>query len=210
VTTSRPVHRAPRARRRSCASLGCAVDRRGKAGRPAADNGDIVFGSACAGLQAEAIGEIAHVGPLDHRSIREPHHRTIVGRWTRSGPERRQLRRIRREPIEGNLVARQKPAQVAARRIPAVTDQRHARLLRLGRDALEPSHALARQRADLLGDVLRHCRDGVILLHIDTHHARRFDGAISPGNGVPRASGTSQRSRPGRASRAGVRSRRTS
>jgi len=62
-----------------------------------------------------------------------------------------------------------------------VTDQRHARLLRLGRDALQPAHALARQRADLLRDLLRHRRDGVILLHVDTHHARGFGGAISAG-----------------------------
>jgi hypothetical protein len=61
-----------------------------------------------------------------------------------------------------------------------VTDQCHARLLRFGGDALETSYSLARKRADLLGDVLRHCCDGVILLNIDTHHARRFDGAISP------------------------------
>ena len=161
-------------------SLGCAVDGRGKAGRPTADNGDIVFGSACAGLKAEAICEIAHFGPLDDRSVREPHHGTIVGRWTRSGPIRRQFRRIRRQPIERNLVARQKPTQVAASGIPAVTDQCHARLMRFGGDALEPSYSLARERADLLGDVLRHCRDRVILLNIDSHHARRFGGAISP------------------------------
>ena len=65
--------------------------------------------------------------------------------------------------------------------IPAMTDQCHARLLRFGGDALQPAHSLARQRADLLRDVLRHCRDGVILLNVDPHHARRFGGAISPG-----------------------------
>src|SRR6185295_19586432 len=62
-----------------------------------------------------------------------------------------------------------------------MSDQCHSRFLRFGGDALEPSQSLARKRADLLSDVLRHCRDGVILLDIDTHHARRLGGPISPG-----------------------------
>jgi hypothetical protein len=39
-----------------------------------------------------------------------------------------------------------------------VTDYHHARLVRFGSNALEPSHALARKRTDLSRDVLRYRR----------------------------------------------------
>ena len=57
--------------------------------------------------------------------------------------------RVGRHPVEADLVAREEPAQGAARRVPAMTDHGHARLGRLGGDALQPADALARQRADL-------------------------------------------------------------
>ena len=84
-----------------------------------------------------------------------------------------------------------------------MTDQRHARLRRFGGDALQPSHPLARKRADLQGDVLRDRRDGVVLLDIDAHHARRLGGAISARETACRGrSAPHRRSCPGRASRA--------
>ena len=165
--------------------LGCAVDGGRKAGRPATDDHDVVFVRAGAGLQAEAIRQIAHLGPNEQLSVREPEHRKLAVRWTGAGPDRRELRRIGRHPAEGNLVAREKPAQVAARRVPAVADDRHARRGRLGGDALEPSHPLARQRAHLERDVLRDRRDRVVLLRIDPDHARRLHGTVSAGKRRP-------------------------
>ena len=131
------------------------------------------------------IRQIAHLGPNEHLSVREPEHRKIAVRWTGPGPDRRQLRRIGRHPVEGDLVASEKPAHVAARRVPAVADDRHARRGRFGGDALEPSHPLARQRAHLQGDVRRDRRDRVVLLRIDPHHARRLDGTVSAGKRRP-------------------------
>ena len=47
-----------------------------------------------------------------------------------------------------------KRRKVGACRVPALAHQYHARLARFVRDALEPSNALARERADLQGDRL--------------------------------------------------------
>jgi hypothetical protein len=140
-------------------------------GRTTADNRDVVFSGACAGLKAEVICNVAQLGPNELLPVGEPQHRAIAIRWASSGPKRRQLRRIGRQPVEGDLVARQKPAQVTACSVPAVTDYHHARLVRFGSNALEPSHALARKRTDLSRDVLRYCRGCVVLLKINLHHA---------------------------------------
>ena len=64
-------------------------------------------------------------------------------------------------------------------RVPAVTDHRYARLGRLGRDALQPSDALACERADLRYDLGRLRRNGVVLLGIHTEDARGFGRPVS-------------------------------
>ena len=58
------------------------INRRGEAGRPATDNRYIVFAEAGTGLQAEAICDIAHFGPIEHSSIGESQHRAVAIRRT--------------------------------------------------------------------------------------------------------------------------------
>ena len=134
-------------------SLGRAVHGRREAGRPAADDDGVVLGKTCARLQAKALGEVARRGSTEQRPVGQPQHRAIVVRRASPGPARRQFRRIGRHPVIGDLVAREELAQRAAGGVPAVADHRHARLGRLGRDALQPADALARERADLHGDL---------------------------------------------------------
>ena len=78
-------------------------------------------------------------------------------------------RRLRRQPMERNLVARQKPAQAAGRSVPTVTDQCYAWSVRFRGNALKSPHPFARKCANLHGNVLRRCRDHVIFLEFDTH-----------------------------------------
>jgi hypothetical protein len=66
-----------------------------------------------------------------------------------------------------------------------VSDDYHARRGRFGRDALEPSYPLARQRAHLQGHVVRDRRDRVVLLRIDPHHARHLHRTVSAGKRGP-------------------------
>src|SRR4051794_36338391 len=65
-------------------------------------------------------------------------------------------------------------------------DQRYTRLMRLGGDSLQSAQSLAGKCVDLLGDVLRDCGNGVILLDLDPHHARCFGRAIAPGERCPK------------------------
>ena len=88
-----------------------------------------------------------------------------------AGDVEKELGRIGHEPAEGDLVAREKAAQVTAGGVPALTDERHARRGCRGGDALQPADALACERRDLERDLLRYGRDGVVLLHVDAHHA---------------------------------------
>ena len=131
-------------------------------------------------MQTEQIGNVAHLGLREHLAVGEAEHGAVGLLRARARPERRQLLRIRRQPIEGDLVARQEPAQVAAGAVPAVADKRRARRGRLISDALQPADALARQRADLEGELFGDGRHGVVLLDIDPHHAGRLRRAISP------------------------------
>src|SRR5438067_6505432 len=78
-----------------------------------------------------------------------------------------------------DLVAREELAQLDAGGVPAVTDHRHARLVRLGSNSLEPSHALARECTHFERDLRRYGGNGVILLSIHAHHARSFRGSIA-------------------------------
>src|SRR5436190_9030398 len=78
-----------------------------------------------------------------------------------------------------DLVAREELAQRDTGGIPAVTDHRYARLVRLGRNSLEPSHAFARERTHFERDLRRYGGNGVILLSIHAHHARGFRGSIA-------------------------------
>jgi hypothetical protein len=161
-------------------TLGCAIDRRREAGRSAANDGNIVFPGARAGLEPQAIGKIAHVGSFDHLPVRQLCNGAVNGRTLQGGPKGLAIRRIGRQPVEGNLVARQKPAQITAFRVPAMPDQCDARLWRFRGDALQPGQSLAGQRADLLGHVLRDRRDGEVLLDFQPHHARWLGSPITP------------------------------
>src|SRR5437899_177042 len=78
-----------------------------------------------------------------------------------------------------DLVAREELAQLDAGGVPAVTDHRYARLVRLGSNSLEPSHALARERTHFERDLRRHGSDCVILLSIHAHYARGLRGSIA-------------------------------
>ena len=63
---------------------------------------------------------------------------------------------------------------LAAGVVPAVTDHGDTRLGRLGRDALHPADALARQRGDLQGNLGRCRRDRVVLPDLHAYDARGF------------------------------------
>ncbi len=156
----------------------CAVDRGRKTCRSTAYNRHIVFARAGTGLQTQVICNVADLRPDQHLTVGEPKHGAIALLRAWSGPKRRQFLRIRRQPSEGDLIARQKPAQVAAGAVPAIADQCHTRLGRLVSNALETANALARQSADLEREIIRDCRDRVVLLDIHAHHARRFRSAI--------------------------------
>ena len=85
------------------------------------------------------------------------------------------------DPVVGDLVAREKAPQVAAARVPAVAEDRDLRPWAPARDALQAADALARERADLFGDLGRRRGDGVVMLRLDAHDARRLGGAIAAG-----------------------------
>ena len=125
-------------------------------------------------MEAEEPGEVARRGPDEQRPVGQPQHGESVFRRARSGPTRRQVGRVGRQPFVGDLVAREEPAQLAARRVPAVPDHRHARRGRLGGDALEPPDALARERTDLHGDLRQRRRGGVVLPGLHAHDPRGF------------------------------------
>ena len=131
--------------------FGCAVDRRRKAGRPAADDRDVVFGGAWRGSAGR--GDWRDRAP---RAARSPLRPRAAPRDRRRPADAFRARAVESSGASG--VSQLKEIWLRARNrrrsphagIPAVTDQRHARLLRLGGDALQPADALARQRADLL------------------------------------------------------------
>src|SRR5581483_5148243 len=91
-----------------------AVHGGGEARRAAADDRDVVLALAGAGRESEANGELAHAGPRDDRAVRQPEHREIRIRGKRPFPSVGELRRIRQQPLERDLVAREKPPDVAA------------------------------------------------------------------------------------------------
>ena len=128
--------------------FGRTINSRGQAGRSPANDRDVVFGSARAGLKTETICNIPQFWPNDVLSVGEPRNRPIVVRAC-SGPKVRQLRRVGRQPGEGNLVARQKSSQVTASLVPTLTDHCDARLMWFGGDALKPSQSLPSERSDL-------------------------------------------------------------
>src|SRR5258706_7499512 len=78
-----------------------------------------------------------------------------------------------------DLVAREELAQRNEAGVPAVADHDHARLGRLCGSSLQPSHALARERAHLERDLRRYGSDRVILRGIHAHHARGLRGSIA-------------------------------
>jgi hypothetical protein len=109
-----------------------------------------------------------------------------------------------------DLVAREEAAHVAARRIPAIAEQRDLRLRRLHRHALQAADALAGEGAELFRDLGRGGGDREVVLRLDAHHPRRLRGPVGAGNGVANASGTSPKIWPACASRACARRRRRS
>ena len=90
-----------------------------EAGRPAADDDRVVLGKARTRLQAQTLGKVARRGSTEQRPVGQAQHGAIVVRRARSGPARRQFRRVGRHPVEGDLVAREELAQGDCRRRPS-------------------------------------------------------------------------------------------
>ena len=124
-----------------------------------------------------------------------PGNRSSVGGG--SGPARRQLGRVGRQPVEWKSGCARGTGATSRRRRPSGADHHHARLGRLGRDALQPSDAArapARppSRRRPATTPRRRSTAGV-----DAQHARRLRSAVAAGNVVPSAIGTSPKIVPG-------------
>ena len=120
--------------------------------------------------------------PDDGLAADDPDHRQVALGGQRAAPLVDSVRRLGREPLEGDLVAIEEAAQARAVCVPLVPDDRGARRRRRRGEPLQAprsAHAMARELADLLGDLGRHRRDGVVVVRLDAHHARPFDGPES-------------------------------
>ena len=155
-------------------SLRCSVHRRGKTPRAGAHDDRVVLGCERLRLESQQLRDPSKLG-LHHRfSADDADRRKVVVAGDGAAPVLGHVRVVRFEPLERDLVAMEEPA------MPLLSDHERARRGRLGRDALQPArpaHSLAREPADLLGDVRRDRRDSVVVLRIDSHDARRLGGA---------------------------------
>ena len=124
-----------------------AVHGGGEAGRPAADDDRVVLRGGGARLQPEQLGDVA--AAAGRTSVVPPPARSAGSRSSGgSAPPQRSAAsaRVRRQPVERDLVALEEAAQVGAGGVPALPDARRARLRRLGGDALA-GRRCARARA---------------------------------------------------------------
>jgi len=158
-----------RARRRSCAALRCAVDRGGKPGGAATDDRDVYSSELALVWRPRRLARSRTSG----RTISCPSASRSAGSvgWAAAGPDRRQLGRIGHEPAEGDLVRARKRRRSPTRR-PALADDRTPAARAARRRCFAARRCARRASArDPQRDLRRHRRDGVVLLHVDAHHA---------------------------------------
>ena len=161
-------------------SFGRAVHRRREAGRPAADDHGVVFVEARARLQAEKLGEVARCR-ADAAPSRPPAAAPGNRRPAGGSPGQRVGSSGESGVIHSKVIwlrarNRRKSLQAASQRWPTMVTRG---LGGFGGDALQSADALARERADLHGDLRRRRRDGVVLLRLHAHDARRFRRPIA-------------------------------
>ena len=158
----------PQALRRS-------VDRGGQARGTRADDDGVVLRALGLGSEPEQLGDPAKLGPDDGLAVDDADRRAVLVRRQRPAPHLLRVRRVRRHPPEGDLVAVEEAAQLGAGRVPAMPDDDRPRRRRLRRETLEAGRAadaVSRQPSDLLADVGRVGRDGVIVVRLESHHTR--------------------------------------
>jgi hypothetical protein len=160
-------------------SLGCAIHGGREAGWPAADDHGVVFGGARDGLQSETLRDFARFGVDECRAVGEAQCRPFAFTRARCWPTRGQRRVVGQHPVERHLVARKKPAQIVASRVPLVPDDGHLRLRRLRGEALQAPDTFACECADCVGNLRRHGGNLVVLPRIDSNDARRFRRTIA-------------------------------
>src|SRR5262249_11940162 len=126
-----------------------AVDRRGQPRRAAADDHRVVLARARTGLEPELLRD--HPRGRAHVAGAVLAAHSAGGRRRLRAPLAGEVRSVRGEPLEADLVAGEETAQGVAVDVPLVADDQRARLRRFGREPLQASHALAGERAHLLG-----------------------------------------------------------
>ena len=102
--------------------------------------------------QAEQFGHLAKTGAQRRLAVDDADHRAVVDRGQLSSPFFGGIRRVRRDPAEGHLVAVEKAAKLGAGRVPAVPDARspsaavpRRRCLAAHRSCSAPTHRVARR-----------------------------------------------------------------
>ena len=147
------------------------VHRGGEPRRAAADDDRVVLRCLRPGWRARVArppdaAQVAHGLPVD-----DANDRVVLLRRQGAAPLIGGIRRIGRDPSERDLVAVEEPPQLGARRVPAVADHDRARRRRLGRDALQPTDPLPRQRTELDPHFGRRGGDRVVFVCLEPNDA---------------------------------------
>jgi hypothetical protein len=168
--------------------LGGAVDRGGQAGRPGADDHDVVLGGGRLRREPEQLGHTAQLGPDDGLAVDDADGRAVHLGRQRAAPLLRCVGRIQRDPPEADLVPVEEAPQVGAGRIESVADHERSRRRRLGGDPLQSPGTRDPVRGeppDLFGDVGLEGRDRVVVVRLDSQHAGRLGRAEADGEERP-------------------------
>ena len=162
-------------------ALRCSVDGRGQPGRARADDHRVVLGRLGLGREAEQLGHPAELRP-HRRSCRRRRESPGSLRPPAAGPPHCSAASGASGVSHLNVIwlrsrKRRSSAQEASQRCPTTIARGGGGS---GREALQPARPadpVARQLPDLLADVRRRGRDGVVVVRLDPHHARRLGRA---------------------------------
>ena len=190
ATTTRPGRRATRARRRSCGDPPTPCRPQPRA-RPAPPTITTSYSPpARLGAEPEQLGHPTELRPDDGVTADE------LEEWVvdvLGG-----LRVVERDCPEGDPVPLQEALELRELDVPSMTDDDGPRRQRLRSEALQPRgalHPMSCEPADLGGDAGLDRGDGVVVLRLDPHHARRLGRAKPDREDGPSTIGTSPKTR---------------